>query len=292
MKNLYLLLITLIVNVSFSQEAISFYFDTNKFTLKGVELEKLNNWITVNKKSKILSISGSTDNVGASAYNDTLSKKRVQFVYNEIKGLVNIREDFKSLSLGEIGNSDKAEAENRKATIVFLQEKDLAKETEIIKAKAKVIKVEKPTKAIAYNDIIPIEEKDMNFPANSTLAQKIELSRPGTLILLKEVQFYKNTFGIIPTSQKQISELIEIMKSNPNLQIEFQGHICCVDKDYKNLSLDRSKQVRKVLIKNNVSESRMRVKGFGVTKPKFKIPETTDDQAKANRRVEIMILQK
>ena len=147
-------------------------------------------------------------------------------------------------------------------------------------------------KDIPTNGLIPIEEKDMNFPEGATLAEKIELSRPGTLIVLPEIQFYKNSFGIMPSSQREMFELIRIMTENPRLHIEIQGHICCVDNDVRKLSLERAKQVRRVLQSQYILERRVKVKGFGVTKPKFPIPEATEEQAAANRRVEIMILEK
>ena len=289
MKNLLAFALFLLPFSFFGQESISFYFENNKSTLNQVELAKLNKWITANKKSKILSITGSTDEVGSSGYNDTLSQKRVDYIFNKVKVSVKIREDFKSISLGEKGAKSNNKAENRKAIIVFLQEKDLAKEAELIKPKVAV--VEEP-KDVSTNGLIPIEEADMHFPEGATLAEKIELSRPGTLIVLPEIQFYKNSFGIMPSSQREMFELIRIMTENPRLHIEIQGHICCVDNDVRNLSLDRAKQVRRVLQSQYILERRVKVKGFGVTKPKFAIPEATEEQAAANRRVEIMILEK
>ena len=270
----------------FGQESVSFYFENNKSALNQVELVKLNKWIAANKTSKILSITGSTDEVGSTGYNDTLSQKRVDYIFNKVKASVKIREDFKSISLGEAGAKSNTKAENRKAIVVFLQEKDLAKEAELIKPK-----IEEP-KDIPTNGLTPIEEVDMHFPEGASLAEKIELSRPGTLIVLPEIQFYKNSFGIMPSSQREVFELIRIMTENPRLHIEIQGHICCVDNDVRNLSLDRAKQVRRVLQSQYILERRVKVKGFGVTKPKFPIPEATEEQAAANRRVEIMILEK
>jgi outer membrane protein OmpA-like peptidoglycan-associated protein len=65
-----------------------------------------------------------------------------------------------------------------------------------------------------------------------------------------------------------------------------------VDKDIRNLSLDRARQVKRILQSNYILERRVKVKGFGVSKPKFAIPEAIEEQAAANRRVEIMILEK
>jgi outer membrane protein OmpA-like peptidoglycan-associated protein len=113
---------------AFSQEQVTFYFDTDKFELNKTESAKLQQWIAENKTSKILSITGSTDEVGTSGYNDTLSQKRVSYIFNQVNGKINIRPDFKSISLGEKGATSTHKAENRKAIIHYLLEKDLEKE--------------------------------------------------------------------------------------------------------------------------------------------------------------------
>ncbi len=82
------------------------------------------------------------------------------------------------------------------------------------------------------------------------------------------------------------------MKQNPKLHNQIKVHISFLDNDVRNLSLDRAKQVRRVLQSPYLLERRVKVKGFGVSKPKFPIPEVTEEQAAANRRVEIMILEK
>jgi outer membrane protein OmpA-like peptidoglycan-associated protein len=266
-----------------AQEHFVVYFDNNKFELNKTEQAKFDKWISENKTSKILSITGSTDEVGSSGFNDTLSLKRVNFVYSKVNGKLKIREDFKSISLGEKGATSPNKAENRKAIIHYLLEKDLAKENEILGIKPTVIEPE---------EIIPIEEENMNFPENATLEEKIKLSKKGTLIRLSDINFYVNTFAIMPNSKRSIDELIYVMDHNPKLRIEIQGHICCVPKDARNLSLDRARQVKRLLVYEGISERRIDVKGFGVSKPKFPIPEKSEFEAAKNRRVEIMILDK
>jgi len=132
----------------------------------------------------------------------------------------------------------------------------------------------------------------MNFPENATLEDKIQLSKKGTLIRLNDVNFYINTFAVMPSSKRSIDELIMVMNNFPKLKIEIQGHICCVPKDAKNLSLERARQVKRILVSEGISEKRIQVKGFGVSKPKFAIPEKSEFEAARNRRVEIMILEK
>jgi outer membrane protein OmpA-like peptidoglycan-associated protein len=278
-----LLLLFIVVHFSNAQEKFVVYFDNNKHELNKAEQAKFDKWILDNKTSKILSITGSTDEVGSSGYNDTLSQKRVNSIYSKVNGKIKIREDFKSISLGEKGATSPNKAENRKAIIHYILEKDLARENEILGIKPKVVDEE---------EIVPIEEEAMNFPEGATLEDKIELATKGTLIRLEDINFHINTFAVIPSSKRAIDELIYVLNKYPKLKIEIQGHICCVNKDARNLSLDRARQVKRILISEGIADKRVKVKGFGVSKPKFAIPEKSEFEAARNRRVEIMILDK
>lgn len=266
-----------------AQEQYSVFFDSNKFEATKVEIKKLQDWMASNKEVKIVAINGYTDEDGSNGFNDTLASKRVNFVFNQVKDKIKIREDFKTRSFGENFSQSKNKAENRKVTVFYILAKDLARENEILGIQPKVVEPK---------EIIPIEEEAMNFPENATLLDKIQLSQKGTLIRLNDVNFYVNTFAIMPISKRAIDELILVMNEFPKLKIEIQGHICCVNKDAKNLSLERARQVKRILMSEGISERRVQVKGFGVSKPKFPIPEKSEFEAAKNRRVEIMILDK
>lgn len=266
-----------------AQEQFSVFFDSNKFEATKVEIKKLQDWMASNRDVKIVAINGYTDEDGSNGFNDTLASKRVNFVFNQVKDKIKIREDFKTRSFGENFNQSKNKADNRKVTVFYILAKDLARENEILGIQSKVVESQ---------EIIPIEEEAMNFPENATLLDKIQLSQKGTLIRLNDVNFYVNTFAIMPTSKRAIDELILVMNKFPELKIEIQGHICCVNKDAKNLSLERARQVKRILMSEGISERRVQVKGFGVSKPKFPIPEKSEFEAAKNRRVEIMILDK
>ena len=272
MKFLYSVILFVLFQLTFAQEQVVFYFDNNKFELNKVEAAKLQKWISENKTSKILSITGSTDEVGSTGFNDTLSQKRVSHVFNQIKGKVNIRPDFKSISLGEKGATSTSKAENRKAIIHYLLEKDLDKEDEVLGIKE--------------------VEPEVIIPDDAPLAEKVKLAKVGTKITLKNINFYQNTFATMPESQGTLYDLLFVMQNNPELKIEIQGHICCIDKDYRNLSTDRAKQIKRFLVYNGIQEYRVKTKGFGVSQPIHPIPEATPEQAAANRRVEIEILSK
>ena len=282
-KVLFYSVFLLVFQIGKAQEKFVVYFDNNKYDLNKVEQAKFDKWIAQNKTSKILSITGSTDEVGTNGFNDTLSQKRVNTIYALVNGKLKIRNDFKSISLGEKGATSTNKAENRKAIIHYIFEKDLAREDEILGIKTKVVQEE---------EIIPIEEERMHFPEGATLQDKIELSTKGTLIRLNNINFHINTFAVMANSKPSITELVRVLDKYPKIKIEIQGHICCVDKDVKNLSLDRAKQIKRILVYEGINERRIKVRGFGVSKPKFPIPEKTEFEAAQNRRVEIMILDK
>lgn len=284
MKRFFFVLLLVSSFCASAQEQFTVYFESNKYDLNKKQLALLNDWMIANKESKVVAINGFTDEDGTNAHNDTLSQHRVDFVYNVIvKNHIKIRDDFKARSFGEGHNQSKIKAENRKVVVYYILAKDLPREEEILG-----IRPAQPVVA----EIVPIEEEDMRFPPTATLEEKVALAIPGTRIVIKNIFFYQNSFGMMPTSKPAMDELIDVMLKNPKMVIEVQGHICCIDADRRNLSLERAKQVRRVLESNGIDQKRVKVKGFGVTHPKFPIPEANEEQALANRRVEIMILSK
>lgn len=252
-----------------AQEQFSVYFDSNKFELNATEMANFYNWIEANKTSKIVAINGYTDEIGSSGYNDTLAAKRVLFIFEKIKDKVAIREDFKSLNVGENFKQSEVKAENRKATIYYILEKDIYRE----------------------NEILGIENQ-IEIPENATLEEKITLSKVGSRIILKNINFYQNTFATVPEAKTAMYDLLYVMQKYPSLKIQIQGHICCIAKDGRNLSLERAKQIRRFLVYSGIPMHRISVTGFGTTRPLFPIPEENEEQAAANRRVEIEIMHK
>jgi len=269
-KPILSLLLLLLLNCSFAQEQFSVYFESNKSDLTNKELLRLEDWIQKNIKSKIVAINGYTDEVGSTQYNDSLAQKRVDFIADYILDKVAIREDFKTRSYGENFNQSQNKAENRKATIYYILEKDLERE----------------------NEILGIEEEEIEIDDNLPLHEKIKLAKKGTRIRLKDINFFQNTFAITPESNGALYDLLFVLQNNPNLKIEIQGHICCVSSDRRKLSLERAKQVRRFLVVKGIEMTRISVTGFGVNHPIYPIPEANEEQAAANRRVEIEILSK
>ncbi|WP_396188248.1 OmpA family protein [Flavobacterium sp.] len=276
MKFFFIFFSILLFTLNFyAQEQVVFYFDNNKSELNKVEQAKLVKWIAENKTSKILSITGSTDEVGSNGYNDTLSQKRVSFIFNQIKDKVKIREDFKSISLGEKGAKSKNKAENRKSIIHFLLEKDLAKENEILNITKNV------------DDTISNQIDFVNI---------LQKSRVGDKIVLENIEFYLGTDIIDKSSFSKLDRLFQVLSEMDKMKIEVQGHICCNpnlnDKLSLKLSKNRAKRIVEYLIEKGINSERLNFNGFGSNFPIYAIPESNEEQQRKNRRVEILILDK
>ena len=84
MQNIFLISFFIGQSV-FSQNQFSVYFDSNKYELTTKEISGLNQWLTENQQSKILGIHGFCDEDGATSFNDTLAKNRINFIFGFIK---------------------------------------------------------------------------------------------------------------------------------------------------------------------------------------------------------------
>ena len=290
---------TLLILLFFSctliaQEQFVVYFDNNKFELNPLELVKLDKWILENKTSKILSITGSTDEIGSLGYNDTLSKKRVNFIYSKVIGKLKIREDFKTISLGEKGATSYNNAENRKAVIHYLLEKDLHMEEEILGIK-KEIKEEQPKPEIVYPEKLVFENPNgtkSEFKLDRAFMKKVGEAKSGEKIKIENLNFVINTFAVVNESRGKLYELLLVLQKNPSLKIEIQGHICCIPVDRTDLSTQRAKALYNFLLNQNISKGRLSYKGFGSSQPIYALPEKDEKERAANRRVEILIVNK
>lgn len=277
-----------------AQERFVVYFDNNKFELNPLELVKLDKWILENKTSKIVSITGSTDEIGSLGYNDTLSKKRVNFIYSKVIGKLKIREDFKTISLGEKGVISDNNAENRKAVIHYILEKDLHLEEEILGIK-KEIKEEQPKPEIVYPEKLVFENPNgtkSEFKLDRTFMKKVGEAKSGEKIKIENLNFVINTFAVVNESRGKLYELLLVLQKNPSLKIEIQGHLCCMPVDRNDLSTQRAKALYNFLLNQNISKDRLSYKGFGSSQPIYALPEKDEQERAANRRVEILIVNK
>ena len=84
-----------------------------------------------------------------------------------------------------------------------------------------------------------------------------------------------------------LDEAVDVLKRNPDVNVEVQGHTDNVgDPDYNvGLSQRRADAVRDYMITKGIAPSRLRSKGYGMTRPHF---SNDSEQGRAlNRRVEL-----
>jgi len=256
-----------------AQESFVVYFESNKHELNKKEMLRLESWMQQNTTSKIVAINGFTDEDGTTAYNDTLAQKRVSYIYDLVKEKVKTRDDFKTRSFGESHKQSKIKAENRKVTIHYILAKDLSRENEIL-------------------GIQPVAQiQRVGLPLDASLELQVRRAAVGDKLKLENLNFYENTFAILPESRPKMFELLEIMKKNPKLKIQIQGHICCMPNDRADLSTKRAKAIRMFLEAHGIDKSRATFKGFGSTQPINPLPEKNEEERAANRRVEIEIIE-
>ena len=279
-------------NFSWSQEQFSVYFESNKFELATIENKSLQDWISQNTSSKIIGVYGFCDEDGSAKSNDTLASKRIDFVFQKVKNKLKIREDFKTRSFGELHQQSPIKAKNRKVTLYFLKEKDIFREAEILKLKPNETVTIKPS--ISFPDKIIVQNPNgtkSEYVLNVKFMQSLNESKVGEKMQLENLNFVLNTFAVVNESRGKLYELLLVMQNNSNIKINIHGHLCCIAVDKRDLSTQRAKAVYKFLEINGIDKSRMNYIGFGSTVPLFALPEKTEFERAANRRVEIEIIE-
>ena len=284
--SLFLFSITSVI----AQEQFSIYFESNKYEFTPSESQRLNQWMSNNPLIKVLGIHGFCDEDGSFGFNDTLAKKRINFVFNVIKDKVKIREDFKTRSFGELHYLSKIKSENRKVTLFYIESKDFNRENEIIGIKEETVVL--PKEPIQYPEKLVFDNPDgsqSEYKLDIDFMQKMSEASLGQKLKLENLNFQINTFIVVPNSKGKMYELLVVMQNNPNLKIEIQGHLCCMPIDRLDLSTQRAKAINNFLVANGINEKRLTFKGFGSSHPIYALPEKDETQRAANRRVEIMI---
>jgi outer membrane protein OmpA-like peptidoglycan-associated protein len=269
--------------LGFSQQTFSVYFDTNKFDLTSQEIKRLQVWMNHNSNSKILSMEGYTDEVGSISYNDTLSLKRVVYVYNQVHNKVAVRADFKTNGFGESLKISDNKSENRRVTIYYLSEFQIELEEFIIND----FKVQKSLDSLSIKAV-----DKFNIHPKLALNEIVQKVPEGILFTLEDIQFHFDSAVLMLNAKEELNKWFEVLNNNPNLKIIVQGHICCIPKDDILLSSKRAKAVMDYLVSKGVEKERIQYIGYGVNRPIYRIPEKNGYEALMNRRVEIVIKEK
>lgn len=107
---------------------------------------------------------------------------------------------------------------------------------------------------------------------------------------LTGVTFKAGSAELVPTSLKTLDAAIAGLKRNPKARVEIGGHTSSEGSDELNqrLSVERAYSVREYMIKKGIAENRVTAAGYGSSQPKA--DNATETGRKANRRIEIRVL--
>ncbi len=105
-----------------------------------------------------------------------------------------------------------------------------------------------------------------------------------------------NKWEIRSDAYEPLNKLSKRLKDNPKITIELSSHTDCRGTDSYNqdLSFRRAKSAKNYLISKGVKANRIKVKGYGETKPLNKCSDgvpCTDDEYQTNRRTEFKVIE-
>lgn len=133
-----------------------------------------------------------------------------------------------------------------------------------------------------------VDPKDID--SNKKVIRDIFLTRKGETIRLDHLIFEQGKATISPKSYPGLEELMAMMKDNPKLVIQLEGHTDNQGNPKMNMELsqNRVENVKKYLVTKGIDKDRVKTKAFGGTKP---ILNANSPEARAlNRRVEMRVL--
>lgn len=115
---------------------------------------------------------------------------------------------------------------------------------------------------------------------------------PLNSITFVDIHFETGKFEVLQESYVEIQKIATSLQNSTSIKIEIRGHTDDVgsEDDNQNLSEQRAKSVKKVLISMGIDPNRMTTKGFGESKPI--VPNTTVENRAKNRRTEFVIIDK
>jgi outer membrane protein OmpA-like peptidoglycan-associated protein/tetratricopeptide (TPR) repeat protein len=114
--------------------------------------------------------------------------------------------------------------------------------------------------------------------------------KAGSSITLRNVFFATNSYELLDASQTELNQLVQLLKKNPGMVVEIEGHTDNEGSDAYNLTLsqNRSASVRTYLVNKGIPAGNMTAKGYGESKP---IADNTTEEGRAlNRRTEFRIV--
>ncbi|MCU7616026.1 OmpA family protein [Chryseobacterium sp. PBS4-4] len=268
---LILIFFSIMVN---SQMMTSLYFKNNSYELNQESKAKLDS-LSQLKSNLTFRIFGNCDLSGNAELNKKLSENRAN----------NVNEYLKT----KIGNNIKL-----KSAVGLGVEKQINdNSTEKLRSKNRRVD-------IFIEKYFAQGEKISRKMLPSFLSTKVAQMKVKDTFSLPDVNFIGGRHVWLSSGNSNLMRLWKILKENPSLEVELQGHICC---DYDNfdgedsdlgtfnLSWTRANAIKEYLLKQGIESTRIKVNGLGHLNPVI-YPEITEADRVKNRRVELVLLKK
>ena len=134
--------------------------------------------------------------------------------------------------------------------------------------------------------------KDIELGLPQSAAKEAEITRtPGKVMRLDNLIFNVGTSTIAASSHEELDQVVKMLKENPKMVIQLEGHTDIIGEPSKNMKLsqDRVDAVKNYLVSKGSNKNSIKTKAFGGTQPLSR--ENTDEAHKLNRRVELRVLQ-
>lgn len=134
--------------------------------------------------------------------------------------------------------------------------------------------------------------KDIELGLPTSAEAEAEITHTvGKVMRLNNLIFGASTSKIEESSYLELDKVVTMLKDNPQMIIQLEGHTDFVGSPTLNMKLsqDRVNAVKNYLVGKGASKDRVKTKAFGGTQPLSR--ENTEEAHKLNRRVELRVLE-
>lgn len=232
-----------------------------------------------NPKSQVISITGYTDKIGTSAYNQRLSQRRAAAAYQLIR-------NGQTSGAGIAPTPERSDSENRRVEIVYLTSINNAATVSRDTIRRSQPPPSQPINR--HNDSIVVVK---NSPADTANADS---SRPAAILALHHINFIVDTPIPTDSTQRILPQFANELRQFKDHHLEIDGYVNSIvplrgpnDPLFK-LSVNRAKFIYDYLVQAGFDPGMLTYKGLGNATPVNPHP-TTKEEMNANMRVEIKV---
>ena len=247
----------------------SFYFESSfsiptEYSQKQLELFKQK----LDKKEIIIDkVYAFTDSAGSIRYNDSLAKRRLEYVVYalDLKNSNTIPKVAQGLNRIDYTHT----VLNWRRVDVYYQE------------------IVTPEEQEQQMDSLDTKYSASRPQLIDTKHQDIYESADNSTPYILNVEFFEGTANLEKKSHKEIQHLADFLTKNGSVNIVIRGHVCC-GKNMR-ISKKRAKSVYQELVHLGISKKRLSYIGMSNSEP-IVTPELNDRDRQRNRRVDVQFI--